>query len=217
MMVVKRTGSTLHQRPRMHHFQQDISIVRSNEKAALPELAGGSPRKEEVPEEVRGYFLDICAPIPYHFPQSSQQFQAGSGELPGMICLKIWFEIQSGPHHTSSLTSMVHSPQCAMAHPPQSPTLCPPNNSLLPALYSSLGRLSSPPLWAWIQLDRSLFCPCKVQGPLSCWLCTGPGRQGPHHTPQHGLCPAQRLVPRGSFEWMKLISLRCLLKLLFFL
>lgn len=89
MMVVKRAGSTLHQRPQIRHFQQDISIVRPSEKAALPELAGGSPRKAGVPEEVRGYFLDVCAPIPYHFPQSSQQFQAGAGELPGMIFLKI--------------------------------------------------------------------------------------------------------------------------------
>lgn len=45
MMVVKAAGSTLHQKPQMCHFQQDVSTVRPSEKAALAELAGGSPKK----------------------------------------------------------------------------------------------------------------------------------------------------------------------------
>lgn len=35
-----------------------------------------------MPKKVRGYLVDICAPISHHFPQSRQQLQAGAGELP---------------------------------------------------------------------------------------------------------------------------------------
>lgn len=70
-------------------FQQEISNVGPSEEGALPELAGGGPRKEGAPGEVRGYFLHICAPIPNCFPQSRWQLQAGSRELPGLICSKI--------------------------------------------------------------------------------------------------------------------------------
>lgn len=37
--------------------------MRPSEIAALPELAGGSPGKDDIPGKLRGDFLDIGAPF----------------------------------------------------------------------------------------------------------------------------------------------------------